>query len=52
LRFNGSIFGDDIFFAVGFFVAVFADLAEAFGLAVTRADFLLADFFFAAFAMY
>jgi len=38
--------------AAGFFVAAFADLAEAFGLAVTRADFFLADFFFAAFAMY
>jgi len=52
LRFNGSIFFDAILFAVGLFVAAFGDLAEAFGLAVTRADFLLADFFLAAFAMY
>jgi hypothetical protein len=53
-RFNGSIF-DAAFLRAGFFavfVAVFVDLAVAFGFAVIRADFLPAfDFFFAAFAI-
>jgi hypothetical protein len=50
-RFNGSIFFlAAAFFFAGFF-AGFADRAAALGLAETRADFLFAFFFFAAFAI-